>query len=125
MRSAREALGLEGRVLVHAGPERLDGASLPPPMRNSALLSCIHEGWAASQQHDLAWVLRRDASQAPRASATPIDLMRHKLMSVVEEMGEGVTSINRGDRVYVHASLTGTYAQKALCNESHVQSGLG
>jgi hypothetical protein len=48
VRSAREALGIDGRVLVHAGPEALDAASLPPPMRNSALLSCIHEGWASS-----------------------------------------------------------------------------
>ncbi|HUQ75519.1 MAG TPA: DUF1116 domain-containing protein [Burkholderiales bacterium] len=48
VRSAREALGLEGRVLVHAGPETLDAVSLPPPMRNAALLSCIHEGWASS-----------------------------------------------------------------------------
>ena len=45
VRSAREALGLQGRVLLHAGPETLDAASLPPPMRNSALLSCRHEGW--------------------------------------------------------------------------------
>lgn len=47
VRSAREALGLEGRVLLHAGPEKLDAASLPPPMRNAALLSCQHEGWGA------------------------------------------------------------------------------
>ena len=46
VRSAREALGLDGRVLLHAGPETLDAATLPPPMRNSALLSCKHEGWA-------------------------------------------------------------------------------
>jgi NADPH2:quinone reductase len=39
---------------------------------------------------------------------------------VVEELGEGVKSVNRGDRVYIHGSLTGAYAQKALCNESHV-----
>lgn len=45
VRSAREALGIDGRVLLHAGPERLDAASLPPPMRNAALLSCSHEGW--------------------------------------------------------------------------------
>lgn len=48
VRSARDALGLEGRVLLHAGPETLDAASLPPPMRNSALLSCAHETWGGS-----------------------------------------------------------------------------
>ena len=39
---------------------------------------------------------------------------------VAEELGEGVKSISRGDRVYIHGSLTGAYAQKALCNESQV-----
>ena len=50
VRNAREALGLEGRVLLHAGPTRLDPARLPPPMRNSAILSCLHEKWAASER---------------------------------------------------------------------------
>lgn len=39
---------------------------------------------------------------------------------VAEEVGDGVKSLQRGDRVYIHASLTGTYGHKALCNESHV-----
>jgi NADPH2:quinone reductase len=39
---------------------------------------------------------------------------------VVDEVGEGVKSVRPGDRAYIHCSLTGTYAQKALCNESHV-----
>ena len=39
---------------------------------------------------------------------------------VIDSVGEGVKSVRPGDRVYTHASLTGTYAQKALCNESHV-----
>lgn len=39
---------------------------------------------------------------------------------VVDAVGEGVKSVRPGDRVYIHSSLTGTYAQKALCNESHV-----
>lgn len=44
--SAREAVGLEDRVLLHAGPPLADPKSPPPPMLNSAALSCIHEGWA-------------------------------------------------------------------------------
>ncbi len=49
VRNAREALGLDGRVLLHAGPTQLDPARLPPPMRNAAVLSCLHEKWAANE----------------------------------------------------------------------------
>jgi len=50
VRNAGDALGLEGRVLLHAGPKHLDPARLPPPMRNAAVLSCLHEEWAASER---------------------------------------------------------------------------
>jgi NADPH2:quinone reductase len=39
---------------------------------------------------------------------------------VVDEVGAGVTAVRPGDRVYTHSSLTGTYAQKALCTEAQV-----
>ncbi len=39
---------------------------------------------------------------------------------VVEDVGEGVSGFSRGDRVYVYRSLTGTYAEQALCKESQV-----
>lgn len=85
VRSAREALGLEGRVLLHAGPETLDAASLPPPMRNSALLSCRHEGWRLE-----------DVSFAPsftRSVATPLVAMVSP-STTVAEISSG------GDRYY-------------------------
>lgn len=37
---------------------------------------------------------------------------------VVEAAGEGVTRLSAGQRVYVAGSLTGTYAELALCEES-------
>src|SRR5436190_5519816 len=46
VRDARSALGLEGRLLLHAGPPLADPARPPRPMLNSAVLSCLHEGWA-------------------------------------------------------------------------------
>jgi len=39
---------------------------------------------------------------------------------VVEAVGEGVKRVKAGDRVYTSGSLTGTYAQKALCLEEQV-----
>jgi hypothetical protein len=47
VREARAALGLEGRVLLHAGPPLRKPGQLPPPMLNAAVLSCLHEKWAA------------------------------------------------------------------------------
>jgi NADPH:quinone reductase len=38
----------------------------------------------------------------------------------VESTGDGVTKVSRGDRVYIYGSLTGTYAELALCNASRV-----
>jgi len=39
---------------------------------------------------------------------------------VIESVGDGVKKVKPGDRVYLAGSLSGTYAQKALCNESQV-----
>lgn len=39
---------------------------------------------------------------------------------IVEAVGEGVTRVAVGDRVYTSGSLTGTYAQLALCDQSQV-----
>lgn len=36
---------------------------------------------------------------------------------IVEEVGEGVARLRAGERVYVAGSLTGTYAELALCEE--------
>jgi NADPH2:quinone reductase len=39
---------------------------------------------------------------------------------VVEAVGEGVTRVKAGDRVYLAGSLSGTYAEQALCEEAQV-----
>ncbi|KAJ7383294.1 hypothetical protein OS493_029259 [Desmophyllum pertusum] len=41
---------------------------------------------------------------------------------VVHSVGEGVKQVKEGDRVYICGSLTGTYAEFALCNASSVHS---
>jgi len=38
----------------------------------------------------------------------------------VEAVGEGVTRVGAGDRVYVYRSITGAYAEEALCTESQI-----
>jgi NADPH:quinone reductase len=39
---------------------------------------------------------------------------------VVASVGEGETSVKPGDRVYTSGSLSGTYAEQALCTEAQV-----
>jgi NADPH2:quinone reductase len=41
---------------------------------------------------------------------------------VVEKVGEQVTKFNLGDRVYTSGTLTGTYAEYALCSEEQLGS---
>jgi NADPH2:quinone reductase len=40
---------------------------------------------------------------------------------VVESLGDGVTRVAVGDRVYTAGTITGSYAEQALCHESQVQ----
>ena len=40
---------------------------------------------------------------------------------VIESVGPGVKRVKPGDRVYLAGSVTGTYAEKAVCAEAHVQ----
>ncbi|HZS46315.1 MAG TPA: NADPH:quinone reductase [Blastocatellia bacterium] len=39
---------------------------------------------------------------------------------IIESVGSGVKNVKAGDRVYVAGSITGTYAEQALCLESQV-----
>jgi hypothetical protein len=78
VRNAREALGLEGRTLLHAGPTPLDAARLPPPMKNAAILSCLHEKWAANETEAAALLASGAVTMAPSFSrdvATPLVAM--------------------------------------------------
>ena len=47
--SARDVVGLPDRTLLHAGPPLADPTRPPPPMLNSAVLACMHEGWASDE----------------------------------------------------------------------------
>jgi uncharacterized protein DUF1116 len=78
VRDARRALGLEGRVLLHAGPALADPTRPPPPMLNSAVLSCLHEGWAregSEAERLLASGAVRLEPSHTRSVATPLAAM--------------------------------------------------
>jgi hypothetical protein len=50
VRRARDAVGLPDFTLLHAGPPYADPCSPPAPVLSSAVLCCLYEGWAASEQ---------------------------------------------------------------------------
>ncbi|HEY6822083.1 MAG TPA: DUF1116 domain-containing protein [Burkholderiales bacterium] len=87
MREARSALGLEGRVLLHAGPPLADPTRPPPPMLNAAVLSCLHEGWArddAEAEKMLASGAVRLEPSHTRDVATPLVAMVSPKTTVAE-----------------------------------------
>lgn len=92
---ASEALGLEGRTLLHAGPVALDPAKLPPPMRHSAMLSCLHEGWAKTPEEAYGLLAAGKVAMAPshtRSVATPLVSMvspRTTVAEIVDANGSG------------------------------------
>lgn len=91
VRNARSAVGLEGRVLLHAGPALKTPAHLPPPMRNAAVLSCLHEGWAdgdkAAEELLASGSVRLEPSHT-RNVATPLAAMVSP-RTTLAEIGDG------------------------------------
>src|SRR6187401_1906347 len=55
-------------------------------------------------------------AQAPKVPFTP----GKDAAGVVEKIGDGVTKFKIGDRVYTAGSISGTYAEYSLCEETHL-----
>ncbi len=95
VRQAADALGLEGRVLLHAGPDALDPARLPPPMMNAAVLSCLHEKWAATPAEAAKLLASGAIALAPshtKSVATPLVAMvspRTTVAEIADAAGRG------------------------------------
>ncbi len=54
-------------------------------------------------------------------TAPPVPFIPGKdAAGVVKDIGENITKVRIGDRVYLAGSVTGTYAEYALCNEQQV-----
>ncbi|MEQ1763433.1 MAG: NADPH:quinone reductase [Pyrinomonadaceae bacterium] len=57
-------------------------------------------------------------AHAPKLPYTP----GKDAAGVVEKVGDGVTRVAVGDRVYTAGSISGTYAEYSICDESHLGS---
>ena len=93
VKPAREALGLEGRTLLHAGPPLADPTRPPIPMLNAAVLSCLHEGWARTPDEAerlLASGAVRLEPSYTKSVATPLAAMvspKTTLAEIADEVG--------------------------------------
>src|SRR3954469_19628263 len=107
VREGGTARGLEGRGLLHAGPPLADPTRPPPPMRNAAVLSCLHEGWArdeASAEEMLASGAVRLEPSYTRNVATPLVAMVSPKTALAE--------ITDGKRCYFAFRGTGAGPQQ-------------
>lgn len=96
--------GIEGKVLLHAGPPFQDAGAIPPPVMNSLLQAAVFEGWAAdagqAEQILAEGAVRIEAAQdhdcvVPLAGVISPSMAMH----VVEDRNTGTTSyavINEG-----------------------------
>jgi NADPH2:quinone reductase len=102
------------RVHEFGGPEKLlleDVAELNPGA--GEVMIEIH---AAGVNPVDTYIRSGLYARKPQLPYTP----GHDGAGVVIKVGEGVRKLKAGDRVYVAGSLTGTYAEQALCRESQV-----
>lgn len=102
------------RVSEFGGPEVLRPEEVPEPRagRGQVVVRVRAAGVNPVDTYVRAGVYAR----LPELPYTP----GSDAAGLVEEVGEGVRTVKAGDRVYVAGSLTGTYAELALCDESQV-----
>jgi NADPH:quinone reductase len=102
------------RVHEFGGPEvmRVEDVPDPKPGRSEVLVR-VH---AAGVNPVDGYVRTGTYARKPQLPYTP----GSDGGGVVESVGEGVRHIRAGDRVYINATSTGTYAQLAVCPASGV-----
>ena len=91
---ARALLGLPDHVLLHAGPPLADPTRPPPPMRNAAVLACLHEGWAGDQAAAEALIAKGSVRLTPglgyRVSTPLVSLVGPRTTLAILDAGEAL-----------------------------------
>ena len=94
IRTAADAVGLEGHTLLHCGPPAAPAHALVQPILNSAAVACVFEGWAGDLDEALALVRSGSVRFEPaqdRLVATPMAAVVSPSMQVIEmsDLGGG------------------------------------
>lgn len=102
------------RVSEFGGPEKLVLQDVPDPQAGPGQV--VVKMHAAGVNPVEAYIRTGTYAMKPGLPYTPGADGAGTVLSV----GEGVTNIAKGNRVYCAGSVTGTYAEQALCNASQV-----
>jgi NADPH2:quinone reductase len=102
------------RVKEFGGPDVLRLEEIPDPQPGPGHV--VIEVKAAGVNPVETYVRKGTYAYVPQLPYTP----GTDAAGVVEAIGEGVTGIKAGDRVWTTGTITGAYAQKALCSQSQV-----
>jgi len=102
------------RIHEFGGPEKLKLEQVPDPKPGAGqVVAKVH---AAGVNPVETYIRTGTYAMKPNLPYTPGMDGAGEVVSV----GEGVTRFKAGDRVYTIGSLTGTYAEQALCGEAQV-----
>lgn len=102
------------RVYETGGPEvlRLEEVANPKPLAGEVLVRIFAVGVNPYDTYERAgaYGIVRELPYTPGLDAA----------GVVEMIGDGVRKVSVGDRVYTAGTISGAYAEMALCNEAQV-----
>src|SRR5215471_21410203 len=102
------------RVIAFGGPEVLQSEDMPTPKSGpDEVLVRIH---ATGVNPVETYIRAGTYARLPELPYTP----GNDGAGVVEQVGADVSEFKSGDRVYTGASLSGTYAEFALCKKEQV-----
>lgn len=102
------------RVSEFGGPEVLKLEEIPDPKPGPGQVVVAIK--AAGVNPVETYVRTGKYTSVPKLPYTP----GGDAAGVVEAVGEGVTGVKPGDRVWTTGTITGAYAEKALCEERQV-----
>ncbi len=103
------------RVSQYGGPEVMKLEEIPAPQPGQGQV--IVRNHAAGVNPVDTYLRANVDNRGPKLPYTP----GSDAAGVIEAVGPGVTRVKAGDRVYVAGTVSGAYAEMALCNEGQVQ----
>jgi NADPH2:quinone reductase len=104
------------RVSEYGGPSVLKVEEVPAPQLGPAQV--LVRNHAVGVNPVDTYLRSNTDNRGPKLPYTP----GSDAAGVVEAVGDGVTRVRKGDRVYVGGTVSGAYAELALCGETQVHA---